>query len=134
MFVSRYGLRGEASNPGPRVRRRRSVSRSDSNFSNLLDRMEEECGSDSEAILEVQRGGTIRDSPEHELVQINPTQRDSVQLSGATPVAVPRSVRDSESDTDSVPGIDRRTRRRLIGVEITFRHTSICLGSISWVE
>ena len=63
----------------------------------------------SEATLEVQQGGTIRDSPQHELVQIDPTQRDSVQLSGA----VARSVRESESDTDSVAGIDRRTRRRL---------------------
>ena len=60
-------------------------------------------------IIEVQRGGTIRDSSEHEFVQIDPTQRDSVQFSGAAPVAVPRSVRDSESDTDSGPGIDRRT-------------------------
>ena len=59
----------------------------------------------SEAILEVQQGGTIRASPQHELVQ-----RDSVQFSGATPAAVARSVRDSESDTDSVPGMDRRTR------------------------
>ena len=123
---SRYGLRGcrvgEASNPGPRVRRRRrvlsSVSRSDSNFSTLLDGMEEDLSVgaavpvSSEAILEVQRSGTIRDSPEHELVQIDPTQRDSVQLLGATPVAVPRSVRDSKSDTDSVPGIDQMTRRR----------------------
>ena len=121
---SRYGLRGsrvgEASNPGPRVRRRRrvlsSVSRSDSNFYTLL---EEDLSVgvtvqvSSEAILEVQRGGIMRDSPEHELVQIHPIQRDSVQFSGATPVAVPRSVRDSESDNDSVPGIDRRTRRRL---------------------
>ena len=39
--------------------------------------------------------------------------RVGAQLSGATPVAIPRSVRDSKSDTDSVPGIDRRTRRRL---------------------
>ena len=64
----------------------------------------------SEAILEVQQGGTIRASPLHELVQIHPTQRDSVQFSGATPAAVARY---SESDTDSVPGMDRRTRRRL---------------------
>ena len=110
---SRYGLRGcrvgEASNPGPRVRRRRrvlsNVSRSDSNFYTLLDGMEEDLSVgvtvpvSSEAILEVQQGGIMRDSPEHELVQIHPIQRDSVQFSGATPVAVPRSVRDSESDT-----------------------------------
>ena len=37
----------------------------------------------------------------------------AIGFTGATPVAVPRSVRDSEFDTDSVPGIDRRTRRRL---------------------
>ena len=114
---------GEASNPGPRVRRRRrvlsSVSRSDSNFTTLLDGMEDDLSVgatvpvSSEAILEVQQGGTIRASPQHELVQIDPTQRDSVQFSGAIPAAVARFVRDSESDTDSVPGIDRRTRRRL---------------------
>ena len=75
------------------------VSRSDSNFSTLLNRMEEDLNVGAiPAILEVQRSGTIRDSPMHELVQINPSQRDSVQLSGATPVALPRFVRDSESD------------------------------------
>ena len=120
---SRYGLRGcrvgEASNPGPRVRRRRrvlsSVSHSDSNFTTLLDdlSMGAAVPVSSEAILEVQQGGTIRDSTQRELVQIDPTQRGSVQLLGATPAAVARSVRDSESDTDSVPGTDQRTRRRL---------------------
>ena len=63
------------------------------------------------------------------------THRDSVQFSGATPVAVPRFVRDSECDTDSVPGINRRTHKRFCLVwrshtadSVPEDQTSVCLG------
>ena len=108
------------------MRRRRrvlsSVSRSDSNFTTLLDGMEDDLSVGATVPSEAM-GGTIRDSPQYDLVQINSTQRDSVQLLGATPAGVARSVRDSESDTDSSRHRPEDTQKVVFGVEITHRRS-----------